>query len=95
MIINGISVRPGEGTERVISKAAKRSGKKVHNWRILKESIDARNKADIRLVYSVEINYDPEESHCLEIPKAVSEDRPVVVGFGPCWIFAGLVLARA
>lgn len=95
MIINGISVRPGEGTERVISRAAKRSGKKVHNWRILKESIDARNKADIRLVYSVEINYDPEESESLRIPKVSSEDRPVVVGFGPCGIFAGLVLARA
>ena len=95
MIINGLSIRPGEGIEKVLSRASKKSGKKVHNWRILKESIDARNKADIRLVYSVEINYDPSEAKVLEIPKAESKERPVVVGFGPCGIFAGLVLARA
>ncbi|MBQ1715120.1 MAG: NAD(FAD)-utilizing dehydrogenase [Firmicutes bacterium] len=95
MIINGLSIRPGEGIEKVLSRASKKSGKKVHNWRILKESIDARNKADIRLVYSLEINYDPNEAKVLEIPKAESKERPVVVGFGPCGIFAGLVLARA
>lgn len=95
MIINGLNIRPGEGTDRLLQKAAKKSGRKIRNWRILKESIDARDKSDIRLVYSVEINYDPEEDEGLEIPKAVSAAPPVIAGFGPCGIFAGLVLARA
>ncbi|MBQ7702740.1 MAG: NAD(FAD)-utilizing dehydrogenase [Firmicutes bacterium] len=95
MIVNNVNVRPGEGIDKVLSRASKKTGKKIHNWRILRESIDARNKADIRLVYSVEINYDPAEDRGLEIGSAVSAERPVVVGFGPCGIFAGLVLARA
>ena len=96
MKIDQIRLNLGESIELLPKKIQKKTGKKVRNWRILKESIDARNKKDIHMVYSVEINYDPaDEIGRLDIPEVSSPVRPVVVGFGPCGIFASLVLARA
>ncbi len=95
MIIDQIKLKPGESKELLPVKIQKKTGKKVRNWRIVRESIDARNKKDIRLVYSVEYNYDPSEKVTLSIPKAHADQSPVIVGFGPCGIFASLVLARA
>lgn len=91
-----IKLKPGESLGLLPSKIQKKTGKRVKNWRILRESIDARKKDDIRLVYSVEFNYDPkDEIGRMEIPAVRSGLRPVIVGFGPCGIFAALVLARA
>lgn len=96
MKIDQIKLKPGESIELLPLKIQKKTGKHVKNWRILKESIDARKKNDIRIVYSVEFNYDPEdEIGRMDIPRVESSTRPVIVGFGPCGIFAALVLARA
>ena len=96
MKVDQIRLNLGESIELLPKKIQKKTGKRVRNWRILKESIDARNKKDIHMVYSVEINYDPtDEIGKLYIPSVTSSERPVVVGFGPCGIFASLVLARA
>ena len=95
MIINQIKLKPGESKDHLPLKIQKKTGKKVRNWRIIRESIDARNKGDIRLVYSVEYNYDPSEKPEFVIPEAVSDRSPAVIGFGPCGIFCALVLARA
>ena len=96
MKIDQIKLKPGESVELLPSKIQKKTGKRVRNWRILKESIDARKKNDIRIVYSVEFNYDPkDEIGRMDIPAVSSETQPVIAGFGPCGIFAALVLARA
>ena len=95
MIINQLKLSPGESTELLPVKIHKKTGHKVRNWRILKESIDSRNKKDIKLVYSVEYNFDPSKDASLEIPLRTSSKRPAIIGFGPCGIFAALVLARA
>ena len=76
MIINQIKLKPGESKDHLPLKIQKKTGKKVRNWRILRESIDARNKGDIRLVYSVEYNYDPSEKPEFVIPEAVSDRSP-------------------
>ena len=96
MKIDQVRLNLGESTSLLPKKIQKKTGRKVKNWRILKESIDARNKKDIHMVYSVEFNYDPsDEIGRLDIPAASSKNPPVVVGFGPCGIFAALALARA
>ncbi len=96
MKIDQIKLKPGESVELLPSKIHKKTGKRVKNWRILRESIDARKKNDIRIVYSVEFNYDPkDEIGRMDIPKVYTKYRPVITGFGPCGIFAALVLARA
>ncbi len=81
---------------------------KINNIKVLKKSIDARKKDEIYYIYTVEfeseneskllkINKDLSVSHpykyCFPNGKALSM-RPVIIGFGPAGMFAGLVLAQ-
>ncbi|MDL2233903.1 hypothetical protein LJC63_10065 [Ruminococcaceae bacterium OttesenSCG-928-L11] len=80
--------------------------------KIVKQSLDARKRSDIRYVYTVLLDTDPGDSRLeqlaarqvrrweqprLDIPvlDPSAGRSPVVVGFGPAGLFAGLVLARA
>ena len=75
-----------------------------------KRSLDARKKDRIHWVCSVAVCVSGDEGRLLkkknadispyspplyEIPHFSSDERPVVVGFGPAGMFASLVLARA
>ena len=97
-IINQVKLNIGESISNLPVKISQKEHIKVKNWRIIKESIDARDKSAIKMVYSVEYNYDESAAREeYEIPCITGKmpRRPVVVGFGPCGIFCGLVLARA
>lgn len=84
---------------------------------IIKESLDARDKGDIKLVYTVDfqavtrqrpkqfvtlpvnpkigLEEAPDMSYIeVESGSEKMEGRPVIVGFGPCGMFAGLLLAK-
>ena len=80
----------------------------IHNIEIIRESIDARKKPDVRLVYTVDFDvdrklpFDRAEREEYRVPKPrsetmerMAENRPVIVGFGPCGMFAALILAEA
>jgi len=86
-----------------VRKKLRKKNLELHDLQIVKESIDARKKPDIKRVYTVEFSCDQKlplkeavkrEYH---VPAADSEDksRPVVAGFGPAGMFAGLILAEA
>ena len=78
------------------------------NFKIYKQSIDARKKNNIHYVYTVSADA-AENTKCdgkiirllndgedLEIPKDKKiNDRPVVVGMGPCGLFAAYILAKS
>ena len=106
------------------SRLLKTDAANIRKLRVLRRSIDARDKADIKFVYTVSVKLrdsvaggraDTEAAYIAKlhnknmliedyvpvtIPK-LSEDRlkdtvrPVVVGMGPCGLFAALVLSRA
>lgn len=76
---------------------------------IYKQSIDARKKDNIHYVYSVGATV-PDGTYCdgkvicplaadagepLPIPEVSLKERPVVVGMGPCGLFAAYVLAKS
>jgi uncharacterized FAD-dependent dehydrogenase len=78
------------------------------SWSVARRGYDARNKHDITLVYSIDVT-EPADTgvqgpHIGPIPdvtwrpatRAGSEPklRPVVIGAGPCGLFAALVLAE-
>ncbi len=78
---------------------------KHFNYQILSKSIDARDKKAVYYVYSILISTDEvlkqknvtryqEKSYHIEYPKWQEKYSPVIVGFGPAGIFAGLYLAR-
>ncbi|HIU25094.1 MAG TPA: NAD(FAD)-utilizing dehydrogenase [Candidatus Copromorpha excrementigallinarum] len=104
-IISEIRIRPGEGSEeleKAVLKKLKRKNLRIGDIKIRKESIDARRKPNVRLVYTVEFSCNErldlkEASDSFYISPRGSRKalRPVVAGFGPCGIFAALILAEA
>ena len=75
----------------------------ISDVEITRCSIDARHKNDIRKVFSVDFSTDrkldlpeaPVETY-QEVPSGSDElkHRPMVIGFGPCGMFAALLLAE-
>ncbi len=101
--IHQIKLKPGEGKETIPEKIYKKTGAKAESWVIRRESVDARDKNNIRLVYTVDftcgkklkLDKAPPLSY-KDVPAgaAVQKHRPVIAGFGPCGIFAALILAE-
>ncbi|MCI9598686.1 MAG: NAD(FAD)-utilizing dehydrogenase [Firmicutes bacterium] len=101
--IHQIKLKPGEGKAVIPEKIRKKTGARVKDWIIRRESIDARDKGAIRLVYTVDFSCEkrlklekaPDLTYRYPEPgsKALAH-RPVIVGFGPCGIFAALTLAE-
>lgn len=77
----------------------------ITNWNITKKSVDARNKRNVKFVYSIDcdnIDFNPDKDvEQLAAPEKliykIKDDglRPLVIGSGPAGMFAGLALAEA
>ncbi len=114
--IHQIKIGLNEKKEVLPTKILKKLGSKdlkIKEWTIVKESLDARDKANIKWTYSVDFSFDKTPSKgtmakfikagleeapdmTYDVPTVIgNERRPVVVGFGPGGIFAGLILAQA
>ena len=110
--VTNLRLPVGSGNEELKEAAAKKMGiaaGDVKEFKISKESIDARKKPDISRVYSVIAEIDTkvrirnnpdvklyEEAAVEELNTGTKEmlQRPIVVGSGPAGIFAGLLLAQ-
>ncbi|MEF1256039.1 MULTISPECIES: NAD(P)/FAD-dependent oxidoreductase [unclassified Vibrio] len=96
-----------------ITKKLGISADQVISFNIFRRGYDARKKANILLIYTLDVvveneaalleqfvsdphvkqTPDMEYKFVAQAPKNLTE-RPVVIGFGPCGLFAGLVLAQ-
>jgi len=94
-----------------ISKQLSLKASDIMTWQVARESIDARDKSNIFMVYTVDFTtrvqvaprlakkhkcnvHNPIEKVEPESGNGKLTGRPLVVGFGPCGIFAALELAR-
>ncbi len=92
-----------------VAKKLKIKASDILSYTLFKEAIDARKKEEIRLVYTVDIETLKERELLEKYPqlKVVQEQyiypesgekelrhRPVVIGSGPCGLFAALLLAQ-
>ena len=114
--IREISLPPEHNISQLPFEAAQAlriSASKIRKLTIVRRSVDARKKPDVRIVYTVDVAVDGSENKILKqsgckraslannkyykVPKCdkTPTHRPVVVGFGPAGMFAGLVLAMA
>ena len=112
--VDRLRLEPGEPTEALRDRAAKKlrlQPGRIEELRLLRRSLDARDKRDIHYVCSVALTVRGVEELLLRrascpdaalytprdypIPRAALAERPVVVGFGPAGMFAALYLARA
>ena len=108
--LRNLTLTPDEDELQLIRKAEKIIKADVLDLKIVRRSVDARKKNDVRFVYTVDVS-TPDESavitRCRDAapapvyhyappcPSRLPEDRPVIVGFGPAGMFAGLALAMA
>lgn len=60
---------------------------------ILKKSIDARNKNDIKFVYNVAVDFDDKNKFNPIINDCKTSKKVFIIGFGPAGIFAAYILA--
>ena len=114
--IREISLPPEHAVSQLSYEAAQAlriSNSRIRRLKIVRRSVDARKKPDVRIVYTVDVAVDGNESKILKQsgckraqlapvsyykpPKSAPETAlpPVVVGFGPAGMFAGLILAMA
>lgn len=102
--VNNIKVSlESQLTKGHISKKIGIDEKFIDNFIILKKAIDARKKNDVYYSYTVAVKttkpikgYDIFEKEEYSFPKGKClKTRPVIIGMGPCGLFAGLVLAEA
>jgi uncharacterized FAD-dependent dehydrogenase len=107
--ITQIKLNLGENTtvlpQRILKKIGSEAGE-ITEYKIVKESIDARDKGDIKLVYSVDFDISGDASKLkldlapdteykyVESGSQTLKNRPVIVGFGPCGMFAALILSE-
>lgn len=92
-----------------IAKKLKIKPSDIISYTIFKEAIDARKKEDIKLVYTVDVETKKDEVLLERYPnlkradpayvcppkgEALMQHPPVVVGSGPCGLFAALILAQ-
>lgn len=119
--IQQIKLRPDEPENRLKDKILKKLGRHdilITELRIVRKSIDARNRDDIVYVYTADfeavykkrprelarlkcgarggLEIAPDLSyHGAEPGDVEMSGRPVIAGFGPCGMFAALILAEA
>lgn len=107
--INQIKLNIGEGHDKLaaaVCRRLKKPGLKIYDIEIIRESVDARRKPDVKLVYTLDFSCNEKlklpESHKKDYDALTKEikggriaGRPVIAGFGPCGIFAALILAEA
>lgn len=112
LIIHNIKLSLDEdinSLKRIVSKKLKVNSQDFINFRIIKESLDARKKTDINLIYSVLVEIPgtikiPNSNDIRLIEDQVEESlpigskklhtRPVIIGTGPSGLFAALVLSE-
>jgi uncharacterized FAD-dependent dehydrogenase len=104
---------PEEALPAAICRRLRITPRELIRHVVARRANDARDKTDIQLVYSVDVNVKNEDAvlarfrkdrnvqrtpntHYKIVPQTLPAGalRPVVVGAGPCGLFAGLILAQ-
>ncbi len=108
--LRNISLSPDQEEYALLQKAEQLTKAPVLSWKIARRSVDARKKQDVRRIYTLDVTVKdesavlarcreatptPEDRYAPPVPDHLPEDRPVIVGFGPAGMFAGLALAIA
>ena len=104
--VDNLSFRPNYNDEDIIKKLSttlKLKSKDIDSYVILKKSIDARRKPDIKIILSLGVNLNKNinikgypnitvDNKGLTYIASNYDYRPVVVGFGPSGMFCALAL---
>ena len=94
--LSDVKLPLGKSESELVSLAEKKLGKKAKHFAILKKSLDARDKNNIKYVYTIEFSSEeqsPQTQSIERLPKAKLPQKPVlVVGSGPAGLFCAIRL---
>lgn len=95
-VLNGVKLPIGASETELLKIAEKKLRRKPAYFKILKKSLDARDKNDLKYVYSIEFSsVKPAErrEETERLPKCKQPNDPVlIVGSGPAGLFCALRL---
>lgn len=94
MRIDNIKLKPGESEQKLYEIASR----KLHApafIKILRKSLDARDKSNIVWVYSIEADWKPIPEERRAWPQVRDPGHVVVVGSGPAGLFCAIRLIRS
>ncbi len=96
IVLSDIKLPLHKGEDELYRLATKKLGRKPTYFAIKKKSLDARDKKDIRFVYTIEFSAEKPTNEYVpleRLPKNKLPDAPVlVVGSGPAGLFCALRL---
>ncbi len=96
--ISDIKLPVGKGEEELLRIAEKKLGGKAKYFAIKKKSLDARDKNNIRYIYTVECSKEKWEEKRQPLPVLPDGKKPkesvLVVGSGPAGLFAAIRLLQ-
>ena len=93
MILNNLTLRPGEPESKLLNECTKKLRAPCNYFKILKKSLDARDKGAIRWVYSIECDKKPpvqQKNAVVRITKPAP--KVIIAGAGPAGLFCALKL---
>jgi len=91
--LDNIKLDIGEDEGKLLKIAEKKLGRKAGYFKILKKSLDARDKTKIRWVYSIAFSaVEPEKTPALE--KVKNSPKVAVIGSGPAGLFCAVRLVE-
>ena len=95
MRIDNIKLKPSESENKLLDIASRKLRAPAY-IKILKKSLDARNKQDIFWLYSIEADKKPIQAEKRNYPQVARQPRRViVVGSGPAGLFCAIRLIRS
>ncbi|HEY0265800.1 MAG TPA: FAD-dependent monooxygenase, partial [Rhizomicrobium sp.] len=96
-----------EALQAAILKALKLPAEALLDWRVFKRAHDARNRTAIHYIYTVDVTLKdgarppkdarptPDMDYRPAAAAPAAFQRPLVIGAGPCGLFAALILAQS
>ena len=96
LTLNNLTLKTWEKESQLVRLCEKKLHAPCRYFRILRKSLDARDKSDLRWVYSVECSDREEERPVRVYPRVAREKAPrvVIAGAGPAGLFCAVRLIR-
>ena len=92
--LDNIKLPVGRPESDLISIAQKKIGGKIKYFKILKKSLDARNKSNVFWLYSVACSTQPVKEEVKTFEKVVNPPTVAIIGAGPAGLFCALRLVE-
>lgn len=89
--LTDIKLNIGQSEEELFRLATKKLGRKPKYFKILKKSLDARDKSNIKFVYSIAFS-DRDETEERTFKRLKNPPKVVVIGSGPAGLFCAIRL---